>query len=131
MTITVFDTYITFNDNVIVTSCFAKCGTPLPPTRNLCLWRYVVVCGRLSPFSISLRNFLNFSILKNTRLKCGADITWSCGYTGKGSAHCSNSSQSSRIFELDSIHTIKFCDWHGYCERRPDGKVEIYYYSPI
>ena len=63
--------------------------------------------------------------------KCGGNIAWSCGYTGKGYAHCSNSAHATRVFELDEIHTIKFCDWQGYCERRLDGKVEIYYYGPI
>lgn len=63
--------------------------------------------------------------------KCGGAITWSCGYTGRGYAHCSNSSQTTRVFQLDDIHNMKFCDWQGYCERRPDGKVEIYYYDPI
>ena len=63
--------------------------------------------------------------------KCGGQIRWSCGYTGKGYAHCENSSTVTRVFELDTIHTMKFCDWHGHCERRPDGKVEIYYYEPI
>ena len=63
--------------------------------------------------------------------KCGASIRWSCGYTGKGYAQCANSAQVTRVFELDTIHTMKFCDWEGYCERRPDGKIEIYYYEPI
>ena len=63
--------------------------------------------------------------------KCGADIRWSCAYDGKGYAHCANSTQATRVFELDSISTMKFCDWVGYCERRPDGRVEIYYYGPI
>lgn len=63
--------------------------------------------------------------------KCGARITWSCGYTGKGYAHCSRSTLATRVFDLDTVHTMKICDWQGYCERRPDGKVEIYYYGPI
>ena len=63
--------------------------------------------------------------------KCGAAIRWSCGYTGRGYAHCANNSTATRIFELDSIHTMKFCDWQGYCERRPDGNIEIYFYEPI
>lgn len=63
--------------------------------------------------------------------KCGGSIRWSCGYTGFGFAHCEYAQTSSRVFQLDSMHTVTFCDWEGYCERRTDGKVEIYFYGPI
>ena len=63
--------------------------------------------------------------------ECGGQIRWSCGYTGKGYAQCENSPTVTRVFELDTIRTMKFCEWHGYCERRPDGNMEIYYYGPI
>ena len=63
--------------------------------------------------------------------KCGAQITWSCGSSGEGYAQCINNIKSTRVFDLDTVYTQAFCDWHGFCERRPDGKVEIYYYGPI
>ena len=62
---------------------------------------------------------------------CGGEIYWSCSSMGTGYAQCSNNSGVTRVFELDTIHTIKFCNWQGFVERRPDGKVEIYYYGPI
>ena len=60
--------------------------------------------------------------------KCGADIRWTC--SGKtGYAYCANSLIASRVFTLDTVHTMPVCDWEGRCERRPDGNVEIYYYN--
>ena len=62
--------------------------------------------------------------------KCGADITWAC-HGQKGWASCTNSITATRVFTLDDIDTLIACDWQGRVERRPDGKVEIYYYAPI
>lgn len=62
--------------------------------------------------------------------ECGAAITWSCNGK-KGYATCSNGITATRILDLDCVDTMILCDWQGFCERRPDGKVEIYYYRPI
>ena len=62
--------------------------------------------------------------------KCGAPIRWSCnGATGH--AHCANSLRASRNILLNDLESIVICNWEGFTERRPDGKVEIYYYAPI
>ena len=61
---------------------------------------------------------------------CTAPIKWACsGQTGY--AMCSNSLRVSREFTLDDVRTMPVCNWEGRVERRPDGKVEIYYYAPI
>lgn len=62
--------------------------------------------------------------------KCTAKIKWSCNGP-RGFAMCSNSLRITRNFALDDLETMLVCDWEGFVERRPDGKVEIYYYSPI
>ena len=62
---------------------------------------------------------------------CDGNIRWSCGYTGRGYAYCENSPSATRMFKPGDSRRIDTCDWEGLCERRPDGKVEIYYYGPI
>lgn len=59
--------------------------------------------------------------------KCNAEIRWACpGDTGY--AYCANSPTATRVIELHKLHEIQFCDWKGKCLRRPNGKVEIFYY---
>jgi len=59
--------------------------------------------------------------------KCGSDIFWSC--TGdKGYAYCSKSAIATRTWKIGELHLLEVCDWEGSCERRLNGKVEIYYY---
>ena len=60
--------------------------------------------------------------------QCDGAIRWSCGSTGHGYAYCEFGSAATRMFEPGAGKHAKTCDWEGYCERRPDGKVEIYYY---
>ncbi len=58
---------------------------------------------------------------------CGSAIYWSCpGATGW--AHCSKSDQATRMWKKGEEMHIDFCTWKGNARRRPDGKVEIFYY---
>lgn len=59
--------------------------------------------------------------------KCGADIRWACPGQ-KGHAYCANSITATRTWKIGEFDQIEICDWEGFCQRRPDGKVEIYYY---
>ena len=70
-----------------------------------------------------------FSIDRNSYPcpKCGSEIHWSCNGK-KGYAYCSKSSIATRMWKPGELHLLEICDWEGICERRLNGKVEIYYY---
>jgi len=58
---------------------------------------------------------------------CGSPIYWACpGY--EGWAHCAKSDQATRVWIVGEFENLEFCEWKGNARRRPDGKVEIYYY---
>ena len=58
---------------------------------------------------------------------CYSEIHWSC-HGKSGYAYCSKSANATRAFKRGEFHKLQFCEWQGYAERRPNGKVEIYYY---
>ena len=62
--------------------------------------------------------------------RCAAELIWSCNGS-RGFAMCANSLRTTRDFTLDDLETMIVCNWEGFVERRPDGKIEIYYYAPI
>ena len=58
---------------------------------------------------------------------CGAPIHWACN--GKtGYAYCANSPNATRMWKRGEGHMLTMCEWEGKAIRRPNGKVEIYYY---
>ena len=126
-------------------------GTPLPPTRIYVSILDISLTCRSDPFSIPLKffeillpqKFWDHSTtyymeriskplfsLDQTAYKCpqcAAPIHWSCN--GKtGYAHCGNSPQATRMWKRGEHDKLKVCDWEGYCKRRPNGSIEIYYY---
>jgi hypothetical protein len=61
---------------------------------------------------------------------CGAPIQWRVSSDG-GEAYCSNSPEATRIWKRGEEHLMKVCRWRGYCERRLDGSIQIYYYPRL
>lgn len=58
---------------------------------------------------------------------CSSPIRWACP-GNSGYAYCSMAPDSTRVFRVGYGHLLDFCIWEGKVLRRPNGKIEIYYY---
>ena len=61
---------------------------------------------------------------------CGSQIRWAC--SGKtGYAYCAKSPEATRVFKIGQGHLLDICNWQGNVIRRPNGKIEIYYFPSV